>query len=84
VITGASETSQRPLRGGAWNNDADNLRGSIRNRWNAWNRNDNIGFRCCLRSSSPEHALPGKPCRKRPGQSGLAPGVRTGAARPFQ
>ncbi len=74
MIRGASETSERALRGGSWINDADNLRASYRNRDDAWNRDNNIGFRVCLcvRSSS-EHAFQsetGKPCRKCPGQPG--------------
>ena len=32
-------------RGGAWNNNPDNLRASLRNRNNPDNRNNNIGFR---------------------------------------
>jgi len=35
----------RVLRGGAWNNDAINLRSANRNRNQPDNRNTNIGFR---------------------------------------
>lgn len=35
----------RALRGGSWNNQADNLRCSARNNNNPNNRNNNIGFR---------------------------------------
>ncbi|MFP4349190.1 MAG: SUMF1/EgtB/PvdO family nonheme iron enzyme [Desulfococcaceae bacterium] len=38
--------SARVLRGGAYNNNSDNLRCAYRNRNNPNNRNDNIGFRC--------------------------------------
>jgi len=33
------------MRGGSWNNKPENLRASNRNRNNANNRNNNIGFR---------------------------------------
>lgn len=33
------------IRGGAWNNNPENLRASNRNRNNTDNRNNNIGFR---------------------------------------
>jgi formylglycine-generating enzyme required for sulfatase activity len=36
----------RDLRGGSFNNDADNLRAAYRNYNHPDNRNDNIGFRC--------------------------------------
>ena len=35
----------RVVRGGAWNNDADNARSAARNNNNPDNRNDNVGFR---------------------------------------
>lgn len=35
----------RVLRGGSFNNEAQNVRCAIRNRNNPENRNDNIGFR---------------------------------------
>ncbi|PIV53570.1 MAG: hypothetical protein COY53_03320 [Elusimicrobia bacterium CG_4_10_14_0_8_um_filter_37_32] len=34
------------LRGGSWNNNANNCRSSNRNRNNPDNRNNNNGFRC--------------------------------------
>jgi hypothetical protein len=36
----------RVLRGGAWNNQPQNVACAIRNRNNPDNRNNNIGFRC--------------------------------------
>jgi hypothetical protein len=48
------------LRGGSWNNTADNLRCSARNNNNPDNRNNNIGFRvvraqsCSLALSDPD------------------------------
>ncbi|WP_407072975.1 SUMF1/EgtB/PvdO family nonheme iron enzyme [Pseudanabaena galeata] len=39
------------LRGGSWNNNAQNCRSAYRNNNNARNQNNNIGFRvvCVLR-----------------------------------
>jgi len=34
------------LRGGSWNNNANNVRAAVRNNNIPDNRNDNIGFRC--------------------------------------
>ncbi|MBC8393965.1 MAG: SUMF1/EgtB/PvdO family nonheme iron enzyme [Deltaproteobacteria bacterium] len=34
------------MRGGSWNNEADNCRCAVRNNNNPNNRNNNIGFRC--------------------------------------
>ena len=67
MARGGSETAVRVLRGGSWNNDADNLRAAVRNRNHVWNRNNNVGFRCCV-CRSPKHAFVVKPCRSRPGQ----------------
>ncbi len=39
------EGRDRVLRGGSWNNDADNCRTANRNRNNPDNRNNNYGFR---------------------------------------
>jgi formylglycine-generating enzyme required for sulfatase activity len=36
------------LRGGSWNNNAENCRVSNRNYNTPDNRNNNIGFRLCL------------------------------------
>jgi len=37
--------SNRVIRGGSWNNDAQNLRSANRNNNDPENRNDNVGFR---------------------------------------
>lgn len=37
--------SNRMLRGGSWNNNAENLRSAYRNNNGPGNRNQNIGFR---------------------------------------
>ncbi|GHV22420.1 hypothetical protein FACS189494_09230 [Spirochaetia bacterium] len=44
-ITGAASGSNRVLRGGSWNNNAQNLRSANRNNNTPSNRNNNIGFR---------------------------------------
>jgi hypothetical protein len=43
------------LRGGSWNNNADNTRAATRNDNNPNNRNNNIGFRvvCLPRLTAP-------------------------------
>jgi formylglycine-generating enzyme required for sulfatase activity len=42
---GAKAKKQRLLRGGSWNNNANNCRSANRNHNAASNRNNNIGFR---------------------------------------
>jgi formylglycine-generating enzyme required for sulfatase activity len=37
--------SNRVLRGGSWNNNAQNCRSAYRNNDNPGNRNNNVGFR---------------------------------------
>ena len=61
-------TGRRVVRGGSWNNNADNLRPGARNRNRAGNRNDNNGFR--VASTLPEPELPrSRPRRARAGAS---------------
>ncbi|MDJ0837513.1 MAG: SUMF1/EgtB/PvdO family nonheme iron enzyme [Acidobacteriota bacterium] len=48
------DAAVRALRGGAWLSDADSLRASNRLRDHVWDRDDLIGFRCCL-CRRPEH-----------------------------
>lgn len=33
------------IRGGSWNNPAENCRSAYRNNWEPGNRNNNVGFR---------------------------------------
>ncbi|MEI7940709.1 MAG: SUMF1/EgtB/PvdO family nonheme iron enzyme [Verrucomicrobiota bacterium] len=52
------------LRGGSWNNSADNARCAYRNRNNPDNRNRNIGFRVVASTSFRRSDGPrGRPCR---------------------
>ena len=44
----------RVLRGGNWNNNANNCRTANRNNNNPDNRNNNIGFRVVLAPAHPE------------------------------
>jgi hypothetical protein len=54
------------VRGGSFNNTADNVRCAARNNWNPNNRNRNNGFRVVVAHSShvaPALGLP-RACRK--------------------
>ncbi|MFV0278771.1 MAG: SUMF1/EgtB/PvdO family nonheme iron enzyme [Parahaliea sp.] len=57
----------RVLRGGSWNNNPDNLRAANRNRNNADNRNNNVGFRVVCRP----HRLRSRRRRMRRGERHL-------------
>ncbi len=52
AVRGKVDQGLRVVRGGAWNNNAENLRVANRNRNAPDNRNDNIGFRCVARPPS--------------------------------
>ena len=39
-------STYRVIRGGSWNNNANNMRASNRNNNNPGNINNNLGFRC--------------------------------------
>lgn len=41
----ARSGSNRVIRGGSWNNDAQNARSANRNNYHPDNRNENLGFR---------------------------------------
>lgn len=58
--------SSRIHRGGSWNNDAHNCRSSQRNRNDAGNRNDNIGFRLFC-SAAPQDGTPAVPAENQIG-----------------
>ena len=45
------------IRGGSWNNKPENLRASNRNRNNADNRNNNIGFRLVQAAPTAPHGV---------------------------
>ncbi|MCB1806409.1 MAG: hypothetical protein KDK04_15125 [Candidatus Competibacteraceae bacterium] len=42
------------MRGGSWNNDADNCRSAYRNHNDPGNRNNNLGFRVASTSAPPD------------------------------
>jgi hypothetical protein len=45
------------IRGGSWNNSAENATSAIRNNWNPDNRNHNVGFRLAKASQRPIAAV---------------------------
>ncbi|MDR3638328.1 MAG: SUMF1/EgtB/PvdO family nonheme iron enzyme [Isosphaeraceae bacterium] len=45
-------SAQRVIRGGSWNNDAQNVRAAYRNHNEPTNRNHNLGFRCAELTTS--------------------------------
>jgi len=45
AASGPITGNNRVIRGGAWNNDANNVRAAIRNNDTPDNRNNDIGFR---------------------------------------
>jgi formylglycine-generating enzyme required for sulfatase activity len=53
----AARQSGKVVRGGSWNNSANNARCAYRNRNTADNRNNNLGFRVVLRSAHVLRAL---------------------------
>ncbi|MBN2054538.1 SUMF1/EgtB/PvdO family nonheme iron enzyme [bacterium] len=57
ACNGTSKKRDRVIRGGSWNNDADNCRSAYRNRRNPDNRNRNRGFRLVRgrRHSTPRY-----------------------------
>lgn len=55
--------AKRVMRGGSWNNDADNDRAVNRNNAAPGSRNDNVGFRLLSPGPWPEEAVHGRPLR---------------------
>lgn len=51
--------TDRVLRGGSWNNNAENCRSANRNRNTPTNRNNNNGFRVALHFRMLENTCPG-------------------------
>lgn len=51
--------AQRVIRGGSWNNKPRNLRSANRNRNNADNRNNNVGFRLAQSARTAARSEPG-------------------------
>ncbi|HKI19360.1 MAG TPA: SUMF1/EgtB/PvdO family nonheme iron enzyme [Isosphaeraceae bacterium] len=49
--------AHRVIRGGSWNNDAQNVRAAYRNHNQPSNRNHNLGFRCAELTTEPDGSL---------------------------
>ena len=64
---GADRKRPRVLRGGAWNNNRQNVRCAYRNRNNPNNRNDNNGFRVVARPA-PWLSCSNGPCTRPAGR----------------
>ena len=76
---GKGETSNRVLRGGSWNNNANNARSAYRNNNNPNNRNNNNGFRLAS-TGAPESGrarLPGVSDPVQPSSDPRAMGVKS-------
>ncbi|MBN1610412.1 MAG: SUMF1/EgtB/PvdO family nonheme iron enzyme [Polyangiaceae bacterium] len=61
----AGAADNRVIRGGSWNNNADNLRATNRNNNTPTNRNNNIGLRCAKTVTCPSQGLPYPCCTTR-------------------
>ncbi len=70
------EAFKKVLRGGSWNNPAENLRAAERNRNPAGNRNDDIGFRLAAApANTPTTPLKTNDRHRQSGpRAGVAPG----------
>lgn len=82
---GASCVGKRVMRGGSWNNDADNCTSSNRNNNNPDNANSNIGFRLISTMSGQAGSHPVMPALCGRGDehaSGNRPVVKANAAVP--
>ena len=64
------------IRGGAWNNNARNLRSANRNRNDRTNRNNNNGFRLTQSARCPERPF----SRKRPARHRVSMSLLPGRA----
>ncbi|MCG6943541.1 MAG: SUMF1/EgtB/PvdO family nonheme iron enzyme [Thiohalocapsa sp.] len=80
--------ADRVIRGGSWNDNAQNCRSAYRNTRQPDNRNNNLGFRCarahdCARRRGPEQTVARRPPRQAVGeQSGSPPGALRVVAKP--
>jgi hypothetical protein len=54
-------SAHRVIRGGSWNNDAQNVRAAYRNHNESANRNNNLGFRCAELTTEPDGSLLNRP-----------------------
>lgn len=82
----ANYPDRRALRGGSWNNPAQNARAAYRNDNHRTDRNDNIGFRLVLSSiaaarGQSRSAIGGPGCSDGPGAASCPVGGRLQANR---
>ena len=54
-------SAHRVIRGGSWNNDAQNVRAAYRNHNEPSNRNNDLGFRCAELTTEPDGSLLNRP-----------------------
>jgi Sulfatase-modifying factor enzyme 1 len=59
--TSVEASAHRVIRGGSWNNDAQNVRAAYRNHNEPANRNNNLGFRCAELTTEPDSSLLNRP-----------------------
>jgi hypothetical protein len=57
-------SDHRVIRGGSWNNNAQNVRAAYRNHNEPTNRNNNLGFRCAELTTEPDGSLLNRPASR--------------------
>ena len=57
-------SAHRVVRGGSWNNDAQNVRAAYRNNNEPTNRNNNIGCRFAELTTKPDGSLLNRPASR--------------------
>jgi Sulfatase-modifying factor enzyme 1 len=57
-------SAHRVIRGGSWNDEAQNVRAAYRNHNEPSNRNNNLGFRCAELTTEPDGSLLNRPASR--------------------